>query len=271
MGRSLLNWIVDTAAALLLLGMVATGWILRFPLPPGTHRTHDLWGISRHDWGALHSWISIGLLVVVSVHLVLHWRWIVSSTLKWISAGSAAAAPARAGRLAAAVLVGAWLLFAWLVQTGVRPLPEPRHELPGEQAPAGPAPRRSHHVAGEGSTSGTAPSTLSARRAAGPAGSTSDVASEAARVLAERCAACHGDERPAGGVQADTTSRLLETGRRWITPGRPDASALFDAIGVPSPGRPLAAAHRIDGCELEVLGRWVASLPAPAQEAAPGL
>jgi hypothetical protein len=40
MNRSLLNLTVDLLAAACLLAMVATGYILRFPLPPGTNRTH---------------------------------------------------------------------------------------------------------------------------------------------------------------------------------------------------------------------------------------
>ena len=56
-------------ASACLLTMVATGYVLRFPLPPGTNRTHVLWGLSRHEWGAIHSWASLGLLVVIATGL----------------------------------------------------------------------------------------------------------------------------------------------------------------------------------------------------------
>ncbi len=56
--------------------MVGTGYILWFVLPPGTNRTHILWGLLRHQWGTLHFWISVMLLTVLAVHVALHWRWL---------------------------------------------------------------------------------------------------------------------------------------------------------------------------------------------------
>ena len=43
MNRTFRNLIVDLAAAFLFLGMMATGYILRFPLPPGTNKVMTLW------------------------------------------------------------------------------------------------------------------------------------------------------------------------------------------------------------------------------------
>ena len=44
MKRTSLNLIVDVSAGILLLGMIATGYVLRFPLPKGTNKSHTLWG-----------------------------------------------------------------------------------------------------------------------------------------------------------------------------------------------------------------------------------
>lgn len=58
-------------------GMAGTGVLLDVRLPPGSHGGGGLsamgWG--RHDWGALHTWLAYAFLVLVAVHLVLHWRW----------------------------------------------------------------------------------------------------------------------------------------------------------------------------------------------------
>ncbi len=35
-----------------------------------------LWGFSRHEWGSLHYWIALGLLAILTIHVVLHWSWI---------------------------------------------------------------------------------------------------------------------------------------------------------------------------------------------------
>ncbi len=76
MKRANLNFLVDSAAGLLFLGMVATGFILRFTLPPGTHRSHILWGLTRHEWGTVHTWLSFALVAVILLHVALHWQWI---------------------------------------------------------------------------------------------------------------------------------------------------------------------------------------------------
>jgi len=46
------DWLIDTLAAAGLLTMVTTGYVLRFTLPPARNHTHELWGLSRYDWGA---------------------------------------------------------------------------------------------------------------------------------------------------------------------------------------------------------------------------
>ena len=72
-----MNLLVDTVAAARLTAMVGTGYILWFALPPGTNRTHSLWGLLRHQFGAVHFWISVTLLAVLAIHVALHWRWLV--------------------------------------------------------------------------------------------------------------------------------------------------------------------------------------------------
>lgn len=35
-----------------------------------------VWGLTRHEWGAWHFDIAVGLLAILAVHIVLHARWI---------------------------------------------------------------------------------------------------------------------------------------------------------------------------------------------------
>jgi len=51
MNKATLNLIIDVAAAILFLAMIVTGFILRFPLPPGTNKSLMLWSLTRHEWG----------------------------------------------------------------------------------------------------------------------------------------------------------------------------------------------------------------------------
>lgn len=36
--------------------------------------------VTRSEWIDIHDWAGVALLAIVGVHLVLHWRWIVTMT-----------------------------------------------------------------------------------------------------------------------------------------------------------------------------------------------
>jgi hypothetical protein len=68
---------------LLVLGSLAeavSGFILWFALPSGGGRGRlelTYLGLSRHTWVDVHDWAAIALTVLVIVHFILHWRWVV--------------------------------------------------------------------------------------------------------------------------------------------------------------------------------------------------
>jgi len=35
------------------------------------------WELSRHTWLDIHDWAAVALLVLVLIHIILHWNWIV--------------------------------------------------------------------------------------------------------------------------------------------------------------------------------------------------
>jgi len=89
MKRSSLNFIVDLAALLNLAGLAFTGFIMKYILPPGTgglgRRLHggpgrehikDFWSMTRHEWGGIHFYLAVLFVVLMVVHIVLHWSWI---------------------------------------------------------------------------------------------------------------------------------------------------------------------------------------------------
>ena len=79
-----MNFIVD------LLLLTATGTIIEWVLPPGSGGGHgygfrrgrdpgevkDLLGLGQHDWGDIHFVLALLFLIVILVHLILHWTWI---------------------------------------------------------------------------------------------------------------------------------------------------------------------------------------------------
>jgi hypothetical protein len=49
---------------------------MRYILPPGSGRWKFIWGLDRHEWGSIHFWISVIFLSILTIHLILHWRWV---------------------------------------------------------------------------------------------------------------------------------------------------------------------------------------------------
>ena len=34
------------------------------------------WDISKHTWIDIHDWVAVALIILVIVHVALHWKWI---------------------------------------------------------------------------------------------------------------------------------------------------------------------------------------------------
>ena len=120
MNRTFLNLLIDLCAACLFLAMFLTGYILRFPLPPETNKTFSLWGLTRHEWGAIHFWISLGLIAIILVHLALHWAWIVSVIGKRLGAASKTHPRLLRNALLCSMLLTLGIsLFAWAAHQSV--------------------------------------------------------------------------------------------------------------------------------------------------------
>ncbi len=79
MRRPTLNLLVDSVAFAGFVFLTTTGVLMRYVLPPGSGHHSVVWGLDRHDWGAIHFWIAAGFLCVLAFHLFLHWKWIVNA------------------------------------------------------------------------------------------------------------------------------------------------------------------------------------------------
>lgn len=78
MKRSRLNFIIDLIAFAGFIVLSTTGVLMRYFLPPGSGSYSTIWGLDRHEWGGVHFWIGVVFLLVLALHLVLHWRWILN-------------------------------------------------------------------------------------------------------------------------------------------------------------------------------------------------
>jgi Domain of unknown function (DUF4405) len=91
MKRTAINALVDGIALVGFVLLASTGLVLSYQLPPGSGGREMLgagrgaseklvvvlWGLTRHEWGEIHYWLSMAVMAVLAVHLVLHWKWIV--------------------------------------------------------------------------------------------------------------------------------------------------------------------------------------------------
>jgi Domain of unknown function (DUF4405) len=91
--RPKINLTIDILAFVSAVLLIATGFLLEYSLPPGSGRLGTegfgfgpgglhrpillLWGLTRHEWGNIHFYLAIALMAGLSLHLVLHWQWIV--------------------------------------------------------------------------------------------------------------------------------------------------------------------------------------------------
>jgi hypothetical protein len=126
------NFVVDAAAFAALLGLISTGMVLAFKLPPGSggrepmgggrgawsRPVETLWGWTRHDWGEIHLWIAGALLAALALHLLLHAKWIFAVVRGRPS--NASRIRLAAGALVVAVLAAAMAL-PWLATTESQP------------------------------------------------------------------------------------------------------------------------------------------------------
>ena len=66
---------MNLASFVVLLGLSASGIIIALPHKHGPNEAKPL-GIGRGQWGDIHLWFGIAFVVLMLVHLVLHWEWI---------------------------------------------------------------------------------------------------------------------------------------------------------------------------------------------------
>lgn len=78
MKKNKIHAYIDAIAFVGIVLITATGLLMHYILPPGSGHFMELWGMDRHEWGQIHFWIAVGLLGILALHLILHWRWVIS-------------------------------------------------------------------------------------------------------------------------------------------------------------------------------------------------
>jgi hypothetical protein len=87
------------------------GLIMAFVIPPGKSPDVSKYflGLHRHQWGDLHLYLSLALLLFLVVHLWFNWTWIQNSTRSYFG---------ERWKKALLILCGAWfgvLMVGWIL------------------------------------------------------------------------------------------------------------------------------------------------------------
>ena len=85
MDKSKLNYVVDALMTVSFIVTAITSLIIFFFLPSGVRqgRYQELLGVTKFVWTGIHNWAGILFIVLVIVHFVLHWNWVVCMTKKF--------------------------------------------------------------------------------------------------------------------------------------------------------------------------------------------
>jgi len=118
MKRQIVNLSLDIVLLVCVLGIAFTGLLMRWILPPGTGGRLSLWNMTRHEWGDVHFWLTVGFGSIVLLHLVMHWAWLWVTLSRLVGLGGLATTRSR--RMTRGVVGFAMLaLFAALMSGGL--------------------------------------------------------------------------------------------------------------------------------------------------------
>lgn len=89
--RTTVNYWVDAALLVMFLLLWWSSLVLRFVFPPGAYATGwQLWGWGFTQWLSFQFGVLVAFSLGVLLHLMLHWTWVCSVTLKLFSRRAAA-------------------------------------------------------------------------------------------------------------------------------------------------------------------------------------
>jgi hypothetical protein len=116
-----INLVIDAIMLIVLMLMAGLGFLIKYVLLPGYQRNAiyegdvELYfmGLTRHDWGTIHLWLSLFFLFLMLVHIVLHWKMIVCIFRQMVSR--------KKNRRVLAVCLGCVALFFGLAPLFVKP------------------------------------------------------------------------------------------------------------------------------------------------------
>jgi len=119
------NLVIDAIMLVLLMAIAGLGFLIKYVLVPGYKRNtlYDgdvqlyYMGLTRHEWGSIHLWLSFIFLFLLLLHIILHWKMIKGIFSHMFTS--------KASRTVIAVFIGTIALFFALASLFVKPVVEP--------------------------------------------------------------------------------------------------------------------------------------------------
>ena len=129
--KTKINLVIDAVMFILLMAMTGLGFLIKYVLVPGYQRNSiydsdlELYflGLTRHEWGRIHLWSGFCFLLLLILHILLHWKMIGSIFRQIVSI--------RVLRLTITVLIGVTGIFLAVAPLFMKPdvSPFPRKYL----------------------------------------------------------------------------------------------------------------------------------------------
>jgi len=82
MEKTKINYVIDFLMIISFIVTAITGLVIFFFLPSGLKQGgyQTFLGIIKTTWSAVHDWSGIIFIILIIVHFILHWNWIISMT-----------------------------------------------------------------------------------------------------------------------------------------------------------------------------------------------
>lgn len=82
MNKQKTNYLVDFLALISFLFAGTSALAIKFFMPSGVRqgRLQEFLGIQKGVWSEIHDWAGIIFIILVIVHFILHWDWIMCMT-----------------------------------------------------------------------------------------------------------------------------------------------------------------------------------------------
>jgi hypothetical protein len=85
MKRSTLKYLIDVLLFVDISSIAVIGLLLGFVIPKGRQFGQEKFflGLHRHEWGDIHLYLSLFLLLLLVLHIWLNWSYVVQSTKRY--------------------------------------------------------------------------------------------------------------------------------------------------------------------------------------------